>query len=162
MAGALHAGSSKLQPRETLGGALIQKFLYLAICGRQKCKSGIGQGNCDVLDVKAVVCSINDKGLVAGDAAGVTSVGGAQQLPCARHSCFKYLTLSIYVCVYIYTYTYILLKCTCQEYWGGNKKFQMCSGREAWSESVTLAWVSGNNLQVLLFSVNILLAVFLV
>lgn len=30
---------------------------------------------CDVLDVKAVVYGINDKGLVAGDAAGVNLCG---------------------------------------------------------------------------------------
>ena len=60
---------------------------------------------CDVLEAKAIVLGINGKGLVAGGAAGVTSVGGARGLPCASHSCFKYLNL--YICVYIYKHTHI-------------------------------------------------------
>lgn len=80
-----------------------------------------------VLEVKDVVLGINGKGLVAGGAAGVTSVGGAQR--CASHSCFKYLNL--YICIYTHIY---IIKMHLSKILGGSKESQMCTGRKVWSE----------------------------
>lgn len=63
---------------------------------------------CDVLEAKAVVLGINGKGLVAGGAAGVTSVGLAALCQSQLLQIFEFL----FTCVSVYTYICILLRCT--------------------------------------------------
>lgn len=70
---------------------------------------------CDVLEVTAVALGINGKGLVAGGGAGLTSVGGAWELPCVSHSCFKYLNLHVCICTHTCVKTHFSKICRGEE-----------------------------------------------